>query len=74
MTGLFEFPTSRIAAKEQGRTYFYANRECPVHHTRFHWAHSGECMGCYDFHGEKLPAPKQQAKPNYPKPQVEKRA
>ena len=55
MSKLFEFATTRQEAKATGRTYFYANRECPIHHSRFHWAHNGKCMSCVSYHGEPVP-------------------
>ena len=52
---LYEFATTREEAKATGRTYFYANRECPIHHSRFHWAHDGNCMSCVDYFGRRIP-------------------
>jgi hypothetical protein len=55
MSALIDYPTTREQAKAEGRTYFYANRECPAHKSRFHWTHSGKCMSCFGFSGERIP-------------------
>jgi hypothetical protein len=56
---ILELPTTRTETAHRGTTYFYANRTCPIHNTRMHWSHSGQCMACYDYNGLKLTPSKQ---------------
>lgn len=46
------FPQTHKQAQQLGFNYFLSARECPIHHMRFHWAHTGACMSCRDYDGQ----------------------